>query len=236
MNHVATTTKHPNTPPGLRRGLVPITCLPRLLACLKTATTAIRYAPGVAALLICLYGCNPAPGNGTPNVQASDTAAYFNLNRFFNQEITRLQNSKTGLQKTAALNQESETKTLKEVNWQKELSAFTASDINKPAWKGKYTADTTRQNGFTTVTYTATDHALRTRLVQLNFKNGSNSPVSVAITNQTNNFVYQTNENLHYQTTAGYNIKASQKVILMQPETFAITAGFVNQPQPVGTH
>lgn len=170
------------------------------------------------------------------NEQASGTTIYFNLNRFFNQEITRLKNMKTGLQKTAILNQESETKTLTDVNWKKELSAFTASDINKPAWEGKYTADTTRQNGFTTVTYTANDDGLRTRLIQLNFKDGSNSPVSVAITNQTKNFVYQTNENLHYQTAGGYNIKASQKVILMQPETFAINANFVNQQQPSDAH
>ncbi|OWY25599.1 hypothetical protein C7N43_37520 [Sphingobacteriales bacterium UPWRP_1] len=188
----------------------------------------IAFALFCTALPAGIYGCRQqTSGNSVPNEQASGTTIYFNLNRFFNQEITRLENSKTGLQKTATLNQKAETKILKDVNWRKELAAFTASDINKPAWKGKYAADTTRQNGFTTVTYTATDIALRTRLVQLNFKDGSNNPVSVVITNQTNNFVYQTNENLHYQTGGGYNIKASQKVILMQPENFAIAATFV---------
>lgn len=216
----------------------PVTRKPKLILQQAICFCRLQYKGGlpkatlflgvIFTLLTALSSCQNSSGS-VAEVKSVSVNNYFNLHQFFDSEIVRLKSKQTGLQKIAALNNKTETLTLQQVDWEKELSVFSTSDINKPAWQGKYMADTTKQNGLTTLTYTATDAALRTQSVTLIFNDNAAQPTSVTIRNQSDNFVYQLTENVNYQTEKGYNIQTIQKVIFMQPETFAISGSFINK-------
>ena len=180
-------------------------------------------------IAIALFTLTSSGGCSTSSDKAnviSSSTPYFNLGAYFTSEITRLSEQKTTLDKKAALNGKIENQTLQNVDWEEELSIFTLSDINKPAWRDKYTADSSMQGQQLTITYTATDTDLRTQSINLVFEPNATTPKSVTIFNHADNFVYQLTENLNYQSASGYQIQTTQKVILMPPQSFAIEGRF----------
>lgn len=178
----------------------------------------------LVGIIVFATGCGSTSGNET----ASGNRLYFNLQSFFQSEIDRLTTQKIALQKTVALNGETETLQLPDVDWSKELWLFMMSDINKPAWTGKYTADTLQQTGKTQITYAANDPALRTQKITLLFEGNATTPAAVSITNSVENFIYQLSENLTYQTQHGYEINTTQKVTLMKQQQYNLKAVFTN--------
>lgn len=180
----------------------------------------------IAITLFILIGSGGCSTSSNETNVISGSTPYFNLGAYFTSEITRLTEHKTTLDKKAALNGKSETQTLQSVDWEKELAIFTLSDINKPAWRDKYTADSSMQGQQLTITYNATDTDLRTQSINLVFEPNATVPKSVTIFNHADNLVYQLTENLNYQSATGYQIQTTQKVVLMNPQSFAIEGRF----------
>ncbi len=177
-------------------------------------------------LIVVLGGGGGCSTSSNETKAISGSTPYFNLGAYFTSEIARLTKQKITLDKKAALNGKSETQTLQSVDWEKELAIFTLSDINKPAWRDKYTADSSMQGQQLTITYTATDTDLRTQSINLVFEPNATVPKSVTIFNHADNLVYQLTENLNYQSATGYQIQTTQKVVLMNPQSFAIEGRF----------
>ncbi len=71
----------------------------------------------------------------------TDTKQFFDLKKYFAAESARLTKINPLINKTTVTNNDSsQTKKVHIENWGSELSLFTGSDINKPAWKASYSA------------------------------------------------------------------------------------------------
>jgi len=140
-----------------------------------------------------------------------DTKQFFDLKKYFTDESIRLRKANPLISKTAVHNKISETKKLHVPNWETELSLFTESDINKPAWKASYTSSTSE--GITT--YTATDSTLKTRSVVI--KKQQDKVKLILIYNYTKTMLlgkalYWTTEELSYVPDSMYRIQKRQYV------------------------
>src|ERR1700754_352775 len=73
---------------------------------------------------------------------AADTRKFFDIKGFFRADSLRLAKLNPLVNKTVVHNQVAETKKVHISNWGTELSLFTESDINKPAWRADYSVQT----------------------------------------------------------------------------------------------
>jgi flagellar motor protein MotB len=176
--------------------------------------------------LFCFILTNACSNSVSSNTQKA-TASYFSLQQFFNDEAQRLQKNNTKLEKVITLNENEETKTISNIDWQKELALFKEADLNKPSWYDQYRIDSTQQNQELHISYTALNDKLRTKSVQLIFSNNNNYPHLIKIARNTNNLLYNLEEQYSYRSNEGYHIKSHQKIMGLNPSTFEIKGNYL---------
>lgn len=140
-----------------------------------------------------------------PDIQQNNSQ-FFSLNTYFKQQAQKLTKANFKVVKTVSRNGQSETKTLKIKNWPGELSVFSESDINKPAWQRSY--QTTVSGDYTI--YKALEPDLKTREIML--KKSNNKLVFVMVYNVMINKLFQTQEKLMYYPDSLYIIRRKQNV------------------------
>ncbi len=145
------------------------------------------------------------------------TAKYFDLKAFFKADAERLTGLNKPVRKTVAHNGDTETKGVKIDNWERELSLFSESDINKPAWRDSYGVQTSP----TMVIYIAKDDDLKTREIIVNKTN--DKVKYIVIYNYTKNILYYTQEKLTYWPDSLYKIEKTQQVRLLGLNKYVIT-------------
>jgi len=89
---------------------------------------------------------------------ATDTNKFFDIKGYFKADSARLSKLNPLVDKTVVHNGITETQKVHVPNWGTELSLFSESDINKPAWKASYNVQTT--DDF--LIYKAKDPSLKT--------------------------------------------------------------------------
>src|SRR4051812_49014704 len=67
---------------------------------------------------------------------------YFDLAALVQKDIISDSTQNYGEEKTVLVDNINETKSLQNVDWHKELQPLSECDINKPAWKTKFSGDT----------------------------------------------------------------------------------------------
>ena len=168
------------------------------------------FAAGIGLILL-LPACKPEIK------EKGVTAKYFDLKAYFKADSARLSRLNKPVRKTVTHNGVTETKEIKIDNWARELSSFSESDINKPAWRDSYTVQTTPAM----VIYTATDDDLKTREIIVN-KTGDKVKY-IVIYNYTKNILYYTKEKLTYIPDSIYKIEKTQHVRLLGLNKYVIT-------------
>ncbi len=154
-----------------------------------------------------------------PDVHVTEAGKrYFDLKQFINADSARLNKSVPMVLKTVQHNGEkSQTRRLIIKNWGEELALFSASDINKPAWRDSYQI---LQQGDSAV-YTALYPELVTRRMVITKK--GKDVLKIAVENFTKNLLYQTKEHLVYYPDSLYLIDKEQKVKLIGTNRYQIT-------------
>src|ERR1700688_2857367 len=102
--------------------------------------SASRFWAAVAAGILfvaLLPGCQP----GVKETGAALT--YFDLKGYFKKNAAQFSLHNRPVFKTVVHNGITESKKIQIDNWERELSLFIGSDINKPAWKDSYQIKTT---------------------------------------------------------------------------------------------
>ncbi|HYK76271.1 MAG TPA: hypothetical protein VEV16_04785 [Daejeonella sp.] len=159
---------------------------------------------------IIFYSCT------APSVKPA--ASYIDLKSFFQSEAQRLSKLNKPVEKTVSRNQVSQTKKLTGIDWANELTLFTESDINKPAWRDSY--KTIHKPG--ELIYLALDSNLRTRKIRI--KENENGRIQeVEILNYTKNQLYSSKEHLIYITDSLYRIDKQQHVLLLGDNRYEIS-------------
>jgi len=142
--------------------------------------------------------------------------SYFGLKGFFKTTAAKLTRHNKPVLKTAVHNGISQSKTVAINNWEMELSLFSASDINKPAWKDSYAV----QNTGNTVFYKTQDPDLETKEITIN--RDGNKIKWILIINHTKNLLYETKEKLTYVPDSMYRIEKWQHVRLLGTNRYDI--------------
>jgi hypothetical protein len=134
---------------------------------------------------------------------------FFDLKGYFTNEAARLTRLNPEINKTAVYNKQSETKKVHITNWSTELSIFSESDINKPAWRGSYK----RSDAEGITTYTAIDTTLKTQYIIVKKQGDKVKLISIFNHTKTTLFgksLHQTWENLVYVPDSLYRIQKKQ--------------------------
>ncbi|MVN89822.1 hypothetical protein [Mucilaginibacter aquatilis] len=169
--------------------------------------------------LCCGLLCIVVLASCRPNVREGSAAKrYFDLKTFINADSARLNKLPLTVVKTVRHNNDvAQTKELQIKNWGQELAPFSASDINKPAWKDSYSII----NKADSVVYAALEDDLVTRRMVI-YRAGEKVK-RIKINNYTKNLLYQTVEQLDYYPDSLYSIDKLQKVRFLGSNRYTIT-------------
>lgn len=171
----------------------------------------------VVALTSGLYACRPDVK------ETGSSAQYFELKKFIKADSSRLTRNQVLVTKTVSHNGSgSQTRQMHISNWGRELDPFSASDLNKPAWRQSYTI----QQVADSVIYTAKYPDLITRRMVITQQN--QKVQKVTISNYTRNLLYQTTEKLVYFPDSLYIIDKLQKVKFLGSNRYLIK-GVINR-------
>lgn len=144
---------------------------------------------------------------------------YFDLKGYLEKQELRLKGAL--VDKTVSKNSDTERRQMKIRNWSSELSLFSASDINKPAWKDSYKKTTSANK----IIYVALEPKLRTRSIEI-IKQG-NQVKSIVIINRSDNTLYSSAEHLEYFPDSLYRIEKKQNVILIGTNNYTVTGRII---------
>ena len=155
---------------------------------------------------------------------------FFDLKGYFAKDSIRLTHQNPLITKTASHNKVSETKKVHIANWGTELALFKESDINKPAWRDSYKAETSED----ITTYRATDPDLKTREIMIKQVNGkvkwifiyNYTKVVLFKYKNTEKRFYETSEELSYFPDSLYTINKKQTVLLIGTNFYNIKGVF----------
>jgi hypothetical protein len=134
--------------------------------------------------LIFLAGCLSHSAENNQNI-------YFNLHTLLNPQIARLDSLRPTVKKTVS-DQTSETQKLQISNWHKELKMFLEADINKSIFKGYYRVEKSAAGQ----KYIAQKSDLKTRLLEIKYKDKSLKISQLRIKYQDINFLYTAKKTL----------------------------------------
>ena len=161
-------------------------------------------------LLLAISSCKNGDG------QAHGDKKYFDLKGFFSADSARLAKLNPLVTKTVQHNKTTETKKVHIPNWGAELSVFTESDINRPAWKSSYTIH--QDSDF--LIYKSKDPALKT--TDIIVRRTGDKVKWILIFNYTKNLLYTTEEKLSYFPDSSYTIVKKESVRLLGTNFYKI--------------
>jgi len=161
-------------------------------------------------LLLAISSCK------SDDSQAHGDKKYFDLKAFFSADSARLAKLNPLVTKTVQHNKTTETKKVHIPNWGTELSVFTESDINRPAWKSSYTIH--QDSDF--LIYKSKDPALKT--TDIIVRRTGDKVKWILIFNYTKNLLYTTEEKLSYFPDSSYTIVKKESVRLLGTNFYKI--------------
>lgn len=165
-----------------------------------------------------------------PTMEKNDTPVlnFFDLKGFFEAEAASLNAEKMNVQKTIRHNGKEETQVTQIADWKEELRMFSDSDINRPAWREKYSLDSTDLgDGLTLLHYKAIDKTLTTQV--LDVKKRKDKVHSILIVNKISNDIYESQQYLTYIPNQSYTIEKIQDVVLFDKDEYNIQVKYVRQ-------
>jgi hypothetical protein len=189
-------------------------CADEQMCKLKLANQHIVLILFYSFLLSCLGACRED--------ESKKINYFFDLKGYMNEQANRLDSLGAGVIKTITKDGKTENKELKKINWKKELLPFMESDINRPAWKDSYSADTLITDQATAMSYEALDPSLTTR--KLTIIQHADGSCQISIRNKTSNYLYKSEQELEYYSKGSYYVEGSQDVWLAGRTTYHIAA------------
>ena len=167
---------------------------------------------GLISYLLLITSCT-----NTPKTYEVQNQPYFDIKGYFEEQALKLNAQKPLIYKVVYKGTQKEAKEIKIENWEKELSLFAESDINKPAWRNSYSSERSED----TTVYKALTDDLRTKEIKV-VKKGDRV-ISIYIENGASNALYRSNETLFYLADSLYTITKKQKVRIIGENSYEIT-------------
>lgn len=150
---------------------------------------------------------------------------FFDVKTYFEEQIAKMKSVQPSILKKVTIGDQTEEKTISDIDFEKELKIFQDSDINRPTWLDKYTIDSIFEQGtLAAVAYTAIDTSLNTRFLKVSFL--GQEVDTVRIRNQTHSPIADTRQDLQYCPNRSYAIYSTQKTIGRDARHISIEASW----------
>ena len=154
------------------------------------------------------------------------SASFFDIDDFLEKERATLSKI-SSIEKTVAINEETDTKTLTAFNLENDFKIFSNTNINKLVWIDKYRVDSTLNSDgiLTTLKYTALVDKLKTREMLVEFEEAEVK--EIFIKNASDNQVSTLIQNLHYFAGQGYSVESIQDITLGGEQTLKVNVKYL---------
>lgn len=161
--------------------------------------------------------------------QIPKNEGFFDLSDYFEAESQRLTQAGLRIKKQITTGGETEEKIVQTLDFEKELSVFSKSNINKVALLDKYRVDSTLtpSNELAQLVYIAQDKKLKTKKLLLDFENGVVK--NVQIQNASGSALAEFEQELSYQPDKGYTIASRQDILFFEDKTMKVEATFLKE-------
>lgn len=166
-------------------------------------------------LLIFLSSCVGAEEN-------SKTLHYYDLDGFFKQVTSNLEQKNPSIEKKWMFNQESETKIVNNIDWKKEFKVFKDFDINKSSFITSFDSITSENS----VSYILKpDESLAIKEISILF-NSDGQPVKINAHRETNNmfFTSSSSNEITFEDSelTAYAIHSTQKLLWFKADSSSV--------------
>ena len=162
-----------------------------------------------------------------PSINNTDqpTGTFFDLKGFFKEEVAYLAQQPIQVQKTIRQNGKEESKKVAITDWERELSFFSESDINKPSWRDQYSIDSVRTGNKLLLHYKSKDENLSTQVLDIEIV--GDTVQSIVVIKNINNQVYTTQQYLTYLPKKHYKINQTQEIVFFSEDDYSIEASYL---------
>lgn len=154
-------------------------------------------------------------------VKENQVKRYFDLKGLVEKQINSLNSQKSTVRKVVLLSEKTETQTIKNIDWARELTLFTQADLNKPAFIQSYSVDSS-SNG---VKYTL-KNTEKLPVKYLTVSRVGEDGIRVEALMNSKNYLYEIERylemNLKNNNVTSYQIKGFQKIIFGNKKVFNI--------------
>lgn len=158
----------------------------------------------------------------TPEISETQQKELFDLAQFIQEKGDSLRLHQVNLEKTVQLNGSSETKTISAPNWTAELSEFSSSNINRPAWVDEYEVQKIK-DGFSYSLKKDKDLDIKQIIVT-----ETNGQTLVRISKSIKNILNKSQKEMSFHSEHGYSIRQIRASLGMNPDTLLIQGKFKN--------
>lgn len=176
----------------------------------------------VALIILLFCGCS-ASETGSDENSVRKTAAFFDLDDWFQNEAKRL-SALDSVIRTITLDGRSETKSVAIADWKQELRPFIYSDINRAGWADRYAGDTilSLDKKIRAIHYQALDEKLRVREIDIQF--GVEGKVRrIEIAKKRKSLIVENEQQLTYIPEEGYSLMNSQSTPISNKQEMKIS-------------
>ncbi|MGH1338611.1 MAG: hypothetical protein ACRBFS_21030 [Aureispira sp.] len=162
-----------------------------------------------------------------PTINNSDQSAgaFFDLKGFFKKEVAYLTAQQVNVQKTIRQNGQEESKKVAIEDWERELTFFTESDINKPSWRDQYSIDSVYNGNKLLLHYQCKDENLSTQVLDIEIV--GDTVQSIVVVKNIKNQVYTTQQYLTYLPKKHYKINQTQDIVFLSEDDYSIEASYL---------
>ncbi len=152
-------------------------------------------------------------------------SAYFNVKPWFQAEAQRLDAARPRAVKTVAIDEQTEEMSTDALNYKEELLPFMESDIDRPAWRGRFAVDTVRTApDVFTVTYTTVEKSIPVKSLKVAFREGR--VVSVEVERSSKSLPAGSQQHLVYLPDKGFDILMEQHALFGLHRRMRISVSF----------
>lgn len=162
---------------------------------------------------------------GNQDIVPRQVNTYLAIDSLMSEKVAELTNNSGSLTKTAVIKNKTETQTIDQPNWERELTVFLALNLNKPAWQEGFKVDTVQNNDNKTVTYLAKEEDITIKKLAVTYQNNKLHKLSSQVAS--NNLFYSASKELRisfnkYEQIENYQVSGFQKILWFDESQFVV--------------
>lgn len=184
----------------------------------------MRPLPILLLSAVLLGSCQQDP----TEIYFEDQRFYYDLPKCMSYQAETLERMGKHVRKRLTKDGQTQVVERGEVNWKEELELFIDSDINRPAWRGAFRADTVVLERMLVITYQTENREIPVKSVVVTLDRENRQCLRLTIERGSDNFLYTSSQKLFFTPGEGYIIKGHLKVPFIFESEFSVESTFID--------